>query len=163
MKKLYTIFVLCFLLILGLSVSAQEIKSAKGEGEKKSSEVLTYHGEGENWVGDFTIGITEEEITKQGNLKYKGEDVDSVGQVSVTFHTIFSESSSKSLLAGLDSPDSPIGEKGTVSTLGKSANTNLWSKVGAVRVDVEWDGKAELFFYTNNKNCIRQMQKYITK
>ena len=136
MKKLYTTFILCFLLFLGLSVSAQEIKSSK---------VLTYHGEGENWVGDFTIGISEEEITRQGNLKYKGEDVDSVGQVSVTFETTFSKSSSKSLLAGLDSPDSPIGKKGTVSTLGKSGNTNPWSKVEVVKVNVEWDGKTESF------------------
>lgn len=72
MKKLYTTFVLCFLLILGLSVSAHEIKSSKvGEGEEKSSEVLTYHGEDENWVGDFTIRISEEGITREGNLKYK--------------------------------------------------------------------------------------------
>ncbi|MEK4485698.1 hypothetical protein MHH81_08845 [Psychrobacillus sp. FSL H8-0484] len=138
MKKFYATFVLLLCsLILGLSVSAQELKS---------SEVLTYHGEDENWVGKFTIGISEEGVTRQGYLKYKGEDVVSVGQVSVTFETIFSKSSSKSLLAGLDSPDSPIGEKGTVSTLGKSGNAHPWSKVEAVRVYVEWDGKAEMFF-----------------
>lgn len=136
MKKLYPTFILCFLLILGLPVSAEEIKSSK---------VLTYHGEGENWVGDFTIGISEEEISRLGNLKYKGEDADSVGQVSVTFETTFSKSSSKSLLAGLDSPDSPIGEKGTVSTKSLSGNGNPWSKVEVVKVNVEWDGKTQSF------------------
>ncbi|KAA0955476.1 hypothetical protein FQ087_12755 [Sporosarcina sp. ANT_H38] len=107
--------------------------------------MLTYHGENENWVGDFTIGISEEGITRLGNLKYKGEDVDSVGQVSVTFETIFSKSSSKSLLAGLDSPDSPIGEKGTVSIKSLSGNGNPWSKVEVVKVNAEWDGKTESF------------------
>ncbi|MCK1999644.1 hypothetical protein MPH47_20870 [Psychrobacillus psychrodurans] len=48
MKKIYAtlVLLLCSLLVLGLSVSAQEIKSPK---------VLTYHGESENWLGDFTL------------------------------------------------------------------------------------------------------------
>lgn len=122
MKKCYATFVLllCFLLILGLSVSAQEIKSSK---------VISYHGESKNWLGDFTIEISQGGITKLGIIKYKGDDVDSVGQVSCTYVTIFGTLSSKSLLAGMDSPDSPIGEKGTLSSKSVVGSSNSYSKI----------------------------------
>lgn len=137
MKKLYTIFVLCFLLIFNLTVSAQE---------KSSSKVFTYHAESENWVGNFTIETSEEGTTTIGYLKYKGEDIDSVGQVSSKYETVYGELSSKSLLAGVDSPYAPIGEKGTSSAKGISGrDSNSYSKVEVVEVTVKWDGKTESF------------------
>ncbi|MFJ5770087.1 hypothetical protein [Psychrobacillus sp. NPDC093180] len=140
MKNLYTTVVLCFLLVLGLSVSAQEIKSPK---------VLTYHGESENWVGDYTLEISEGAITKLGSLKFKGEDVDSVGWISCTYEAGTGRTTIKSLLAGVHPTDSPIGEKGTLSSKtvvgGSKEGNNLYSKVKVVKVTVEWDGKTESF------------------
>jgi len=140
MKKIYATLVLLLfsLLVLGISVSAQEIKSPK---------VLTYHGESENWVGDFTLEISEGAITKLGNIKYKGEDVGSVGWVSCTYEAGTGSQTSKSLLAGVHPLDSPKGEKGTQSsqTVAGSSNerSNLYSKVKVVKVTIEWDGKTE--------------------
>lgn len=137
MKRLYTTFVLCFLLIFNFPVSAEEIEP---------STVLTYHGESENWVGDFTIEISEDRITRLGEIKYKGEDLDSVGQVTYMFKTAFGKTTSKSLLAGLDSPYSPIGEKGTASTKVISGHgSNSYSKIEVVRLSVKWDGGTESF------------------
>ena len=140
MKKIYAtlVLLLCSLLVLGLSVSAQEIKSPK---------VLTYNGESENWVGDFTLEISEGAITKLGNIKYKGEDVGSVGWVSCTYEAGTGSQTSKSLLAGVHPLDSPKGEKGTQSSksVAGSSNerSNLYSKVKVVKVTIEWDGKTE--------------------
>ena len=140
MKKFFAtlVLLLCFLLVLALSVPAQEIKSPK---------VLTYHGESENWVGDFTLEISKGAITRLGKIKYQGEDVVSVGWVSCTFQTGIGTTISKSLLAGVHPLDSPKGEKGTQSsqTVAGSSNerSNLYSKVKVVKVTIEWDGKTE--------------------
>lgn len=138
MKKFYSTFVLllCSLLILGLSVSGQDLKSSK---------VIGYHGESENWLGAFTIEFSKGGITKLGNIEYIGEDVGSVGQVSYTYETIAGTLSGTSLLAGIDSPASPIGEKGTLSSKSVGGNRNLYSKIEVVKVTVKWDGKTESF------------------
>ncbi|MGE7921493.1 hypothetical protein ACQKM9_21560 [Viridibacillus sp. NPDC093762] len=94
-------------------------------------------------MGDFTIDISKEGVTKIGNIKYKGEDVDSVGQASCTYDTIFGGQSIKSQLAGMDSP---IEERGTL--LSKAVvgnNNNVYSKVKFIKVTVKWDGKTESF------------------
>ncbi|MCM3358071.1 hypothetical protein [Psychrobacillus sp. MER TA 171] len=137
MKKSNSLFVLFlfFLLFSSLSVSAQETNSSK----------IMYQGESENWKGDFTIEISEGAITKLGKIKYKGKDVDSVGQVSCTYETIAGTTSTKALLAGLDSIDSPIGEKGTLSSKSVIGNSNLYSKIDVIQVTVNWDGKTESF------------------
>ncbi|WP_274309967.1 hypothetical protein [Solibacillus daqui] len=121
MKRIYAIFMLllCSLLILGLSVSAQETDKPK---------VISFHGESENWLGAFTVEFTGERITELGYIKYKGEDVNSVGLVEVTYETNSGGLSSISYLAGLDSIDSPIGEKGTSTTKGAVGNNNQYSK-----------------------------------
>lgn len=142
MKKIYTTFVLflCFLLILGLSVSAQESEKSK---------VISYHGESEHWLGDFTIEFKGETITKLGKIKYKGEDIDSVGLVLVTFDTITGKSTSSGSLAGLSTIDSPIGEKGTRTSrgiIGSNDQVNdSYSKLEVVKVSVEWSEKTESF------------------
>ncbi|MEG0260981.1 MAG: hypothetical protein RR595_11495 [Lysinibacillus sp.] len=137
MKKNNAIFVLLLylLLILGLSVSAQETKSSK---------VISYHGESENWLGSFTIEYTKEEVMEQGKIKYKPEDVGSVGQVTCIFETITGKTTSISQLAGI-SIDSPIGEKGTLSSKSVAGNINFNSKMDVVNVTVKWDGKTESF------------------
>lgn len=144
MKKFYAtlVLLLCSLLVLvlALSVSAQELKSTK---------VLTYHGESENWVGDFTLEISKGAITKLGNIKYQGEDVGSVGWVSCTFQTGIGTTISKSLLAGVHPLNSPIGEKGTLTSYSVAGSSNerisTYSKVKIVKVTVEWDEKTESF------------------
>lgn len=135
MKKLYPLFALCFLLILGFTVSAQEIKSSKA---------LTYHGESENWSGAFTTEVLNGVVIQEGILKYKGQDIDSTGQVSCSYETTAGGLSSTSRLAG-SGTDSPIGEKGTQKSTGKGGNINLFSKVEMVKVTVKWDGKVESF------------------
>lgn len=135
MKKLYQLFALCFLLFLGFTVSAQEIKSFKA---------LTYHGESENWSGAFTAEVLNGVVTQEGVLKYKGQDVDSIGQVSCSYETTAGRLSSTSLLAG-SGTDSPIGEKGTQKSTGMGGNIKLFSKVEMVKVTVKWDGKVESF------------------
>ena len=108
--------------------------------------MFTYHGESENWLGDFTIETSEEGTTTLGYLKYKGEDIDLVGQVSSKYETVYGELSSKSLLAGVNSPYAPIGEKGTSSAKGMSGrDSNSYSKVEVVKVIVKCDEKTEAF------------------
>ncbi|MEK3977519.1 hypothetical protein MKY37_00345 [Psychrobacillus sp. FSL K6-2836] len=142
MKKFYAtlVLLLCSLLVLALSVPAQEIKSPK---------VLTYHGESENWVGDFTLEISKGAITRLGKIKYQGEDVVSVGWVSCTFETGIGTSISKSLLAGVHPLNSPKGEKGTLTSYSVAGSSNerisTYSKVKIVKVTVEWDEKTESF------------------
>ncbi|MGN7410918.1 hypothetical protein [Sporosarcina sp. SAFN-010] len=136
MKKLYPLLALCFLLILGFTVSAQEIKSSK---------VLTYHGESENWSGAFTTEVLNGVVIQEGILKYKGQDIDSTGPVSCSFETTAGGLSSTSRLAGSSGTNSPIGEKGTHKSTGKGGNINLFSKVEIVKVTVKWDGKVESF------------------
>lgn len=135
-SKIPYVLLLCTILILGLSVSAQETDKPK---------LISYHGESENWAGTFTIEFTEAGITKLGNIKYKGEDVDSIGYVSCTYETIAGTSSITSQLAGLSKMGSPIGEKGTLSSRGAGGNINLYSKIEVVKVTVEWSGKTESF------------------
>ncbi|MGE7625426.1 hypothetical protein ACQKMD_21235 [Viridibacillus sp. NPDC096237] len=137
MKKFNATFflLLCSILIMGLPVSAQELKPTN---------VVSFHGESENWVASFSTDLLEGGITTEGNLKYKGKDVDSVGQVSCTYETSAGGLAMFSLLAGT-SIGSPVGEKGTLSTKGLGGNVNLYSKIEVVKVTVKWDGKTELF------------------
>lgn len=142
MKRNSAVFILlfCFSLILSLSVSAQELEKSK---------VIYYHGESENWLGDFTTEFKGETITKLGKVKYKGTDVDSVGFVLVTFDTITGKSTSSGSLAGLSTIDSPIGEKGTRTSrgvIGSNAKVNdSYSKLEVVKVTVEWGENKETF------------------
>lgn len=138
MKRNYATFALflCTLLILGLSVAAQKSDTPK---------VISYHGESENWLGAFTAEFTGKRITELGYIKYKGKDVNSVGLVEVTYETNSGGLSSISYLAGLDSIDSPIGEKGTQTSSGAVGNNNQYSKTKIIKVTVEWSGKTETF------------------
>ncbi|MGE7921489.1 hypothetical protein ACQKM9_21540 [Viridibacillus sp. NPDC093762] len=126
---------------MGLPVSAQELKPTKVVSFNGES----FNGESENWVASFSTDLLEGGITTEGNLKYKGKDVDSVGQVSCTYETSAGGLAMFSLLAGTSSNGSPVGEKGTLSTKGLGGNINIYSKIEVVKVTVKWDGKTELF------------------
>ncbi len=105
---------------------------------------MSFQGEGENWSGTFTAEIPDGEITQAGKLKYKGQDLDSLGRVICTFETAAGKIVAESLLAGT-STDAPIGEKGTIESIGMGGNKSLMSKTEVVKVTVKWDGKSESF------------------
>ena len=123
-------------LIFGLSVSANEFTAAK---------TTSFQGESEHWSGTFTAEIPDGEIALAGKLKYKGQDLDSLGQVLCTFETAAGKIVTESLLAGSTSINAPIGEKGTIESIGIGGNKSLMSKTEVVKVTVKWDGKSESF------------------
>ena len=105
---------------------------------------MSFQGEGENWSGTFTTEIPDGEITQAGKLKYKGQDLNSLGRVLCIFETAAGKIVAESLLAGT-SIDAPIGEKGTIESIGMGGNKSLMSKTEVVKVTVKWDGKSESF------------------
>ncbi|MCP1357236.1 hypothetical protein [Aneurinibacillus migulanus] len=103
MKKISGILCLFLFFIMGLSVYAAE----------QDKEISIYKGESDHWSGVFSSETSEGDVTKIGKLKYKGKDLDSVGEVTCIFEAGTVKMKTVSHLDEISVPGSKL-EKGTI-------------------------------------------------
>lgn len=102
-----------------------------------SSKNFTYSGETENWSANLKVTQTSDDYeTQEFVLKYKGNDVNSVGELTYNVESV----------GGFGEGDVELEEDGTLRNSSEANPTN--AKVTEhtdVEVTVEWNGNTETF------------------
>jgi hypothetical protein len=106
-----------------------------------NSKDVTFSGESDNWEVDLKITQNSDTFENQDFvLKYKGEDVDSVGEVTYDVDSIGS---------GFGREGESLEENGSIRDSRESRATNAEIPEDAkVEVTVEWNGNTETFTLT---------------
>jgi hypothetical protein len=127
----FRIFI-CLLLLMsfGCSVFASE------KGTK-----LIYKGESENWSIISNVYIIGNKVEYKYTVKYKGENIDSVGRVTYRFDSIAGSFGGDSELD--DTPNNV--RAGTIIGRVGGGNVELVSKSTTIITKVEWNNELESF------------------
>jgi hypothetical protein len=106
-----------------------------------NSKDVTFSGETDNWEADLKITQNSDTFENQDFvLKYKGEDIDSVGEIAYEVDSIGSE---------FGREGEPLDENGSIRDDRESRATNAEiSEDAEVEVTVEWNGNSETFTLT---------------
>jgi hypothetical protein len=107
-----------------------------------SSKTFTYSGETENWSANLKVTQTSDGYEKEEFiLQYKGNDVNSVGEL--TYNVESAGSFGKSAVS--------LNENGTLRDSIESNPTNAQvTEYTEVEVTVEWNNNSEIIILSNN-------------
>jgi major membrane immunogen (membrane-anchored lipoprotein) len=106
-----------------------------------NSKDVTFSGESDNWEADLKITQNSDTFENQDFvLKYKGEDIDSVGEITYEVDSIGGEFGRKG---------ESLEENGSIrdDRESKAANAKI-PEDAEVEVTVEWNGNTETFTLT---------------
>ncbi|MBH9968976.1 hypothetical protein [[Bacillus] enclensis] len=105
-----------------------------------NSKDVSFSGESDSWEAELKITQNSDTFKKEHFvLKYKGEDIDSVGDVAYEVDSIS---------GGFGREGEPLGENGSISQSRESrADANI-PEDAEIEVTVEWNGDTETFTLT---------------
>lgn len=132
--KQFRIFI-CLLLLFSVGFSVCASKK-----DTQDTQVLIYKGESEHWSAISKVTIDGNTVEHIDVVKYKGNNIDSVGKVIYKLESIAGSSEGKADLA-----NGRAGELSTIVGKGGGGNVELISKVTTVLANIEWNGKVERF------------------
>jgi hypothetical protein len=102
-----------------------------------NSKTLTFTGETDNWSANLIVIQTREDYeTQEFVLKYKGNDVSSVGEITYNVDSV----------GGFGRSGAKLGQNGSLRDSNEANPTNAKvSEHTMVEVTVEWNGNIETF------------------
>lgn len=103
---------------------------------------FSFSGESDHWKGDLNVNQSSDFEKQDFVLKYRGEDVDSVGDVAYTVEADIREYGRTGVT---------LEENGTIRDSSESNPTNAkMSEDTEVKVTVKWDDQEETFTLEKN-------------
>lgn len=130
MKRFRVFICLLLLMSIGCTVLASE-------NETK----IIYKGEGKNWSITSNVYIVGDEVEYKYTVKYKGENVDSLGRVTYRLDSIAGSSGGASELGATYNN----ARDGIMIGRGGGGNVELVRKTTTIIAKVEWNNKLESF------------------
>jgi len=108
-----------------------------------NTNTFMFSGESKNWSAELKVTQTSDDFEKQEFiLKYKGQDIESVGEITYNVDTN---------AGGFGYSGKTLGENGTILDSDESNPTNAKiSENSEVKVTVKWNGNTETLILTNN-------------
>ncbi|MBN8191790.1 hypothetical protein JI667_06450 [Bacillus sp. NTK074B] len=101
-----------------------------------STKDFSFSGESDHWQADLTVNQSSDFEKQDFVLKYKGDDIDSVGKVAYDVEEI----------GGFGRTGEILEENGVIRDSSGSGPTNAkMSEDTEVEVTVKWDGQKETF------------------
>ncbi|WP_034756487.1 MULTISPECIES: hypothetical protein [Rossellomorea] len=103
--------------------------------------IIVYKGESENWSIISNVKIVGNNVEYKYTVKYKGENIDSIGRVTYRLDSIAGS------LGGASKLDATSNNSRAGKIIGRGAggNIDLVSKTTTIVAKVEWNNKLESF------------------
>ncbi|MGG3913325.1 hypothetical protein [Rossellomorea vietnamensis] len=103
--------------------------------------IIVYKGESENWSIISNVNIVGNNVEYKYTVKYKGENIDSIGRVTYRLDSIAGS------LGGASKLDATSNNSraGKIIGRGGGGNIDLVSKATTIIARVEWNNKLESF------------------
>jgi hypothetical protein len=126
---------ICLFLFLSLSFTVF--------ASEKDNKVLNYKGESKNWSITSNVYIVGNKVEYKNTVKYKGENINSVGRVTYRLDSIAGSSGGASEITATNKERA--GGSGLIISSGGGGNVDLVNKVTTIIARVEWGNRLESF------------------